>query len=104
MTPTELSLMRHLWKYRSLSGATVESLAARFRVTAAAVRWVVAEPPTQLEEMRASMREMVGRMADKGIVERAYRAMREPKPPMRKLKGKVPRYQREMIERGELEG
>lgn len=56
----------------------------------------------QIEEMRASMREMVGRMADRGIVERAYRAMREPKPPTRKLTGKIPRYQRDLIEAGKL--
>jgi hypothetical protein len=55
------------------------------------------------ERLKASVREMVGRMADRGIVERAYEALGEPKPPMRKLKGKIPRYQQELIDRGELE-
>lgn len=35
---------------------------------------------------------------------KVYEALGEPKPPVRQLKGKVPRYQLNLIGRGELEG
>jgi hypothetical protein len=58
----------------------------------------IAELEAQRDLMLASMREMVGRMADRGICERAYEAMGEEKPPMRKLKGKPPKYQSGKVE------
>lgn len=54
------------------------------------------------EKLRAMLRESLKWVGDGRWHEQVYEALGEPKPPTRKLKGKIPRYQQELIKAGKL--
>ena len=48
----------------------------------------------KVTELKALLRESLNQTGDKRWHDKVWAALGEPKPPMRKLKAKVPRYQR----------
>lgn len=56
----------------------------------------------RVKRLEGLLRESLKVSGDGAWHRKVYGALGELKPPTRKLKGKVPRYQRELINKGEL--
>lgn len=63
-----------------------------------------ADHSERIQMLENLLRQSLDRINDRAWAEKVYEALGEPFPPMRKLKGKIPRYQQVLIDAGKLEG